>query len=156
MSAGRITLAEYDERVTNAYAATTFGDLAALTADLPPIGRTQIPAPTSRPWTSGPHTCGPGCGRGYGYSSAPDPASAHGPDAYGRGDAWGRHGRNHSWHSWVRTSLIVLAIWLATSLSAGGPRYFWPIWVIVPWGAVLLARWITGGHDRGRERRLHV
>jgi hypothetical protein len=59
MSAGRLTLAEYDERVTNAYAAKTFGDLAALTADLPPTGRPHIPAPAARPVTSGP-TCGPG------------------------------------------------------------------------------------------------
>jgi hypothetical protein len=47
----------------------------------------------------------------------------------------------------------VLTIWLATSLSAGGPIYFWPIWVIGPWGAVLLAGRITGEHDDHRRRR---
>ncbi|HZS20169.1 MAG TPA: DUF1707 domain-containing protein [Pseudonocardiaceae bacterium] len=34
---GRLTLAEYDERVQQAWAARTYGELAALTADLPQI-----------------------------------------------------------------------------------------------------------------------
>ena len=39
MSAGRLTLEEYDERLTRAYAAKTFGELDQLTADLPSTGR---------------------------------------------------------------------------------------------------------------------
>ena len=35
MSAGRLTVAEYDERLARAYAARTYGELEALTADLP-------------------------------------------------------------------------------------------------------------------------
>ncbi|GAA0506771.1 hypothetical protein GCM10011581_41720 [Saccharopolyspora subtropica] len=35
MDEGRLSLAEYDERLRRAYAATTFGELAPLTADLP-------------------------------------------------------------------------------------------------------------------------
>jgi hypothetical protein len=127
MSAGRLTLAEYDERVANAYAAKTFGDLAALTADLPLSERSHAQAPTPQPAVSGP-ACGPG-------------------------RAWHRHGHDHSWRAWVRTSLIVLTIWLATSLSSGGPIYFWPIWVIGPWGAVLLAGRITGEREEDRRRR---
>jgi len=121
MSVGRLTLAEYDERVTSAYAATTFGELAALTADLPPTGHapTQLPSPQRA--ASGPTASGSAC--------------------------MGRHARDHSFPAWGRTSVIVLAIWLATSLSAGQTLYFWPIWVIVPWGAVLLATWITGKRD---------
>jgi Domain of unknown function (DUF1707) len=34
---GRLTLAEFDERTTAAFASRTWGDLLALTADLPPV-----------------------------------------------------------------------------------------------------------------------
>jgi hypothetical protein len=57
------------------------------------------------------------------------------------------------WTSWITVSLIVTAVWLATSIGNGRPDHFWPIWVIVPWGAVLLARTIGGGpHRRPRDR----
>ncbi|MGH3696116.1 MAG: DUF1707 domain-containing protein [Pseudonocardiaceae bacterium] len=39
---GRLDLAEYDQRVQQAWAARTYGELEALTADLP---RTQLPSP---------------------------------------------------------------------------------------------------------------
>ena len=35
MSAGRLSVEEYDDRLGRAYAARTYGDLAPLTADLP-------------------------------------------------------------------------------------------------------------------------
>ena len=35
MAAGRLTVAEYEERLTRAYAAKTYGELAELTTDLP-------------------------------------------------------------------------------------------------------------------------
>jgi hypothetical protein len=47
----------------------------------------------------------------------------------------------------------VLGIWLATSVGAGAPLPFWPVWVIVPWGAALLARTIAGGPPRRRLPR---
>ena len=134
MSAGRLTLAEYDERVANAYAAKTFGELAALTADLPPTGRAQIPVP----------------------APAPHRVAAAGPSC---GPAWGGRGHhNSSWRSWLSTSLIVVTIWLVTSIASGGLIYFWPIWVIGPWGAVLLAGKITGDRDddRGRHPQLRA
>ena len=48
MAAGRLTLAEYDERLAQAYAARTFGELAELTADLPALTpwRAARPDPT--------------------------------------------------------------------------------------------------------------
>jgi hypothetical protein len=126
MSAGRLTLAEYDERVAQAYAAKTFGELAALTADLPSTGRAPAPAPVP---ARGAH---------------PAPACAPGP--------WGARS-NHSWRAWLSTSLIVVTIWLATSISAGQLQNFWPIWVIGPWGAVLLAQTIGGAGPRQRSRQ---
>ncbi|MFD3704587.1 DUF1707 domain-containing protein [Nocardia sp. NPDC058658] len=46
--------------------------------------------------------------------------------------------------SWLGVSVIVLVIWGLISLSAGELTYFWPMWVIGPWGAVLVFRVITG------------
>ena len=39
MSAGRLTVDEYDERLARAYAAKTYGELDELTADLPAADR---------------------------------------------------------------------------------------------------------------------
>ena len=58
-----------------------------------------------------------------------------------------------SWRAWATTSVIVLAIWAATSLANWELHYFWPIWVIGPWGAVLLARTLTGRPGPDGHRR---
>lgn len=129
LSEGRLTVDEYEERLAKAYAARTYGDLAGLTADLPGTTPPRTPAPPA--------------------ARPPHPAGAPAP--------WTR-GLRAMWAPWVTTALIVTAIWLATSLGSGF-QYFWPIWVIGPWGAVLLARTITGGgpghshhHPRDRDR----
>ncbi|MDP5185031.1 DUF1707 domain-containing protein [Blastococcus sp. BMG 814] len=111
MSEGRLTVAEYDERLGRAYAARTFGELAELTTDLPAPAPRPAPARSAHPV--------PACGsRGYG----------------------GTHQAVHqaAWGSWSSTAVIVLLIWGITSLASGQFLYFWPFWVIVPWGAVLL------------------
>jgi hypothetical protein len=130
MAAGRLTLEEYDERLARAYAAKTYGELAELTTDLPaerPAARPGVPARAPAP-----RACGPAAG-----------PWARSGSRYGRG----------AWASWLSTGVIVVSIWLITSIASGGPIYFWPIWVIGPWGAVLLAQAVTGGSDRDRERR---
>lgn len=129
MAAGRLTLAEYDERVAAAWAARTYGDLAALTADLP-ASWTPSPAPAPRP----PRTSA--CGSS--------------PVAL-----WASHGRTaeHSWQAWLTTSVTVLAVYLAIALASWELHYFWPVWVLGPWGAVLLAQTLaerTRGVDRSR------
>jgi hypothetical protein len=124
MAAGRLTLAEYEERLTHVYATKTIGGLATLTADLPPLTPAAVAAPVP----------------------ARHPAPA-------RGNACGQWRAPRSqWASWASTALIVLAIWTLTSLASGTAGDFWPIWVIGPWGAILLARTLTGG-DRGRHPR---
>ena len=130
LSDGRLTVDEYEERLAKAYAARTYADLDPLTADLPRGGR-SVPPPIPEPRPAAP--------------AASRPAGACGP-------SWGR-GLLPMWASWLTTSLIVTAIWLATSIGNGHPDD-WPIWVILPWGAVLLARTITGGpHHHSRNRR---
>jgi hypothetical protein len=131
LSDGRLTVEEYDERLAKAYAAKTYGDLAGLTTDLPSSGPVKQPTEAPRPARAG--------------ACAPTPWTA---------------GRRAMWAPWLTTAIIVLGIWLATSIGNGRPDYFWPVWVIVPWGAVLLARTITGvppkrhhHHDRYRTYR---
>jgi hypothetical protein len=125
MADGRLTVAEYDDRVSRAYAAQTYGELAELTADLPAVDspRPVVSVPDQQP--------APVRGRDV---TAPSGHSAV------------------AWASWRRTAIIVLAIWAITSISAGGFLYFWPLWVIGPWGAVLLAQ-TMGGTGRPRSRR---
>ena len=131
MSAGRLTVAEFDERLSRAYAAKTYGELAELTADLPPLAAStpvSVPAPrqAAEPRTS---DCG-----------TPSPWA-------------GGWDQSHSWRAWMSTSLIVLTIWAVTALASWEFHYFWPIWVIAPWGAVLLAQTVTGsGRERNRDR----
>ena len=130
MSAGRLTLDEFDERLTRAYAARTFGELDELTADLPAVEPPRPPAPA------------------HPQPAAPAPT---GESAISPGHGW--DDAHSSWRSWLSTSLIVIAIWATISLANWELLYFWPVWVIGPWGAVLLAQTITGGHGHREEPR---
>lgn len=44
-----------------------------------------------------------------------------------------------AWVPLVTVGAITMVIWLLTSLAQGHPLYFWPIWVVAPWGLALLA-----------------
>ncbi|MFC8042273.1 DUF1707 domain-containing protein [Nocardia sp. NPDC057353] len=50
--------------------------------------------------------------------------------------------------TWAGVGLLVLVIWAAISLGVGEFTYFWPVWVIGPWGAVLAFRALTGFEGR--------
>ncbi|RBY88679.1 DUF1707 domain-containing protein [Blastococcus sp. TF02A-26] len=134
MAAGRLEVAEYEDRVARAYAARTYGELDALTTDLPPLpagpsGAAPVPVPPA------------------GATAAPERRL---PDGQGR-SGWGGT-RAGEWASWLTTGAIVLTIWLATSLASGEWLYPWPIWVIGPWGAILLAQTLAGGRGGPDER----
>jgi hypothetical protein len=126
MAAGRLTLAEYDERVSRAYAAKTYGDLGQLTTDLPPLHDRS--APGAQPVHAG--------------SSAPTYRAACGARYRGAADAW---------RAWLTTAVIVGTIWLLASLSTGQFLFFWPIWVVGPWAALLLVQTLGGGRRHGRR-----
>ena len=113
LALGHLTVHELENRLDTAYAARTRGELDAVLADLPAIG-------PPRPQPSPP----------------PPPQPRPSPSA---GSPWTREASWASWAPWVLTGAICLLIWLATSVAHGHPLYFWPIWVIGPWGAVLLA-----------------
>jgi Domain of unknown function (DUF1707) len=120
---GRLTLAEYDERVQQAYAARTYGDLQLLTADLPAVQYPPMPAPQQAPVAA---------------------AAPRGRDS-GK-TIWRIVGS-----TWFAASLLNIIIWGMVCLFTGHLIYPWWIWVAGPWGAVLLVGWLTGvGHGRRR------
>jgi Domain of unknown function (DUF1707) len=130
---GRLSLHEYDDRLRETYAARTYGDLDRLLADLPGAERAQLVA--SQP--AGPATSKP--------PTAPEPPARPGFPRWILA-AWG---------GWITVTLIVNAVWFATVVSGGNENY-WPIWVMLPWGAVLLAGTIsglaTGGGGGGQNK----
>ncbi|GAA4799480.1 hypothetical protein GCM10023200_40490 [Actinomycetospora chlora] len=105
---GRLTLAEYDERVRAAHGAVVAADLAPLTADLP------VPESTSR--TADAVGAGDRGSRRAGRQAA----------ALRRAVA-----------VWAAVSVLNLVIWVAVSVGTGGVVSPWWIWVAGPWGAVL-------------------
>jgi hypothetical protein len=56
------------------------------------------------------------------------------------------------WTPWALAGGISLLIWVTTSFAQGHPLYFWPIWMIAPWGVVLLAQAVMArpGYRSGR------
>jgi Domain of unknown function (DUF1707) len=130
---GRLSLHEYDDRLRETYAARTYGDLDRLLADLPAAASAQlIPPPSVGPASRKP-------------APAPEPPARRGFPRW----------IFAAWSGWLTVTLIVNAIWLASVLSGSDANY-WPIWVMLPWGAVLLAGTVTGfatgGHSRVADK----
>jgi hypothetical protein len=48
------------------------------------------------------------------------------------------------WRPWATAVSVCVAIWLFATLVSVGVIYFWPAWVAVPWGIVLVCRTIYG------------
>lgn len=119
---GRLDVDELAERLDATYASRTYGELAALTQDLPVAHDRPPPAPVS-----GPTPAVPG--------AAPARPSTRDRDLRGAWSAWG-----------VAVSVNVV-IWLIVAITSG-PVYFWPVWVAGPWGAVLLVLTVA---ERGRR-----
>ena len=111
---GRLTVPEYDERLAAAYAARTHADLAVLTSDLAVL-----------------------------TSDLPAAARPAGAPAYGSCGGPGGADLRAAWRGWAFVAVLVVGIWAVTSLGSGDLTYPWPVWVVGPWGAVLLARTLT-------------
>lgn len=121
---GRLSLDEYDERLRDTYGAKTYGDLAALTADLPPVSSKGASLATARQIAE--------AERGAPARQAPT----------------GIPNRWSPWRPWLMASLITTVIWALTGADMDS---FWPVWVIVPWGLVLALGTIGGGHRHYRR-----
>ncbi len=106
---GRLSNDEFQDRMAKAQQARTFGDLAALTTDLP-----AMPPGTAKPAS----------------------AAVAVPED--------NHTFRNLWGSWLTVALITNVIWGLTWISNPDHRPgYWPIWVMVPWGAVILVGWVT-------------
>jgi hypothetical protein len=49
------------------------------------------------------------------------------------------HGIRNGWAAWLGVSVMVNVIYFASWMTSGGSApYYWPIWVMGPWGAAML------------------
>jgi hypothetical protein len=127
LAAGRLTTEEFGERLDQAYAARTLGELDELLADLPAIDLYQLPDASLRRQP-------PAGGYPLPWLMAPGAVSRFSP-------VW-----KAAWGSWLSVSLIAFVVWLL----AGHSGTWWFLWIAGPWGALLLGRWLTGAHPRKR------
>jgi hypothetical protein len=122
---GRLELHEYDERLQRAYAAKTYGDLDALTTDLPgtvPPQRAQmVPQP-------------------------PRAAAEAGADAGAEVGEMRRPGGPPFLASYGGVVLVCVIIWALSSMASGEWIYFWPGWMLIPLVFGLIRR--MTGRDR--------
>lgn len=166
---GRLTLAEYDERLRDTYVAKTYGDLDKLIFDLPAmVGEqhsqlAQVPQPHDREGGVGhgdpsgaaatggtmPRTTVPGAPVS-GAMAGGTPARVPGGAEVGRRTPGWLRG---VWAVWATAVAINVTIWLLVSLSSGELVYFWPMWVAGPWGALLLVGTLAGKGAAGSGRR---
>ena len=52
------------------------------------------------------------------------------------------------WASWLGVGVLVNIIWFATWMGGGPAPYYWPIWVIGPWGGALVIWTLTSKAKR--------
>jgi Domain of unknown function (DUF1707) len=130
---GRLSLSEYDERVATAYKALTYADLNVLLADLPhvPHGVLAIPTQAAALRPHEPEPVAPVRSKRKRKRRIPLPLMI-------------------LWTIWLAGVGVNLAVWLLVSVASGHAHYFWPMWVIGPAGAALLAA--TIGIDWIRHR----
>lgn len=132
LAAGRLTLDEFNDRLDKTYAARTAGELDEVMSDLPGADLQQLPeAPVRRPVGSPPAGRRP-------------PGSPAWPGQGRLSPAW-----RGAWGSWLAVSLAAFVVWLLSGASGG----LWFLWVVVPFGAVMLGRWAMGGPGPGRPGR---
>lgn len=116
---GRLDNDEFQTRLEQAHQAKTYGELAALTRDLP----STMPGPAA---------------------PVPVPDSAVVRSARERDR---RKGLRAAWASWLGVSVMVNIIWFASWMGDGSAPYYWPIWVMGPWGAAMIIASLAGGKD---------
>jgi exonuclease VII large subunit len=126
-AAGRLTVEEFQERLDAAYEAKTLGQLQELLADLPSIDLYHLPEQSMRRSQMG-------------GSQPLQPKDEHGRLS----PIW-----RHHWGSWASVSMLLFAIWLVSAITSHSVAGLWFLWVSVPWGAILLSRWMFGQHPDG-------
>lgn len=56
-----------------------------------------------------------------------------------------------AWASWLGVGVLVNIIWFATWMGDGPAPYYWPIWVIGPWGGAMLIWTLTSRAGRSSD-----
>ncbi|WP_075738737.1 MULTISPECIES: DUF1707 domain-containing protein [Actinoalloteichus] len=118
---GRLTMMEFDDRTRQAWQARTYGDLAAITADLP------VPTQSVTPMT--PVTS----------SSVPVAAESVSKEV----DASFVAARRKETATWASVVGVSLSIWLVIGMTVTWV-YPWWLWIAGPWGIVVALKWING------------
>jgi Domain of unknown function (DUF1707) len=127
-AAGRLSPDEFQERLDATFEAKTIGQLQELLADLPSIDLYHLPEQSMRRSQQ---------------ATASGPLAA--PEQPGRlSPVW-----RHHWGSWASVNLVLFAIWLVSAVTSHSMAGLWFLWVAVPWGAILLGRWVFGQHPDG-------
>lgn len=149
---GRLDLHEYDERLQQTYGAKTYAELDTVLADLP--GPASVQRSALAP---------------VGTDTAPSPPAPVGPDAAtvpGREPMPGQPGTGvpvggepvagvptgavsgrwlaEVWGPWLRAAAVLTAIWAISSVGSRDLLFYWPVWALGPWGALLLFRSASG------------
>lgn len=123
---GRLTGEEFEQRLEQLYTSKTYGELATLTSDLPDVDLRELPrAPAGRP-----------------------------ERREGR-DIRGAQSKNlkAAWSAWAVASSVSWVIWFIIGATNGLDfPYPWPLWVMGPWGAVLLITTLSTGLGDKRNR----
>ena len=132
---GRLSVEEFNERLDKVYAAKTMGEIDEQLADLPGIDLYRLPD-ASLPRYRGPTA-------GAGGVILPQQARGGVARTGGRFSAAWRG----AWGSWLAVSMLTFVVWLLS-----GHGYPWFLWVAGPWGAVMLASWISAGPHHGHGR----
>lgn len=55
------------------------------------------------------------------------------------------------WVTWAAASALNWVIWLIVSVGSAEDVYPWPLWVMGPWGVILLFGTVFGGERDGRD-----
>ncbi|MEU9835424.1 DUF1707 domain-containing protein [Streptosporangium sp. NPDC048047] len=119
---GRLSTEEFDERLEQLYTSKTYGELARLTSDLPDVDLRSLPEPASRQ-----------------------------PERRTKAKSGKKSGDiREAWQVWAVAVAINWGIWFFVGLVSGLDfPYPWPLWVMGPWGMVLLVITLLSAGRRG-------
>jgi hypothetical protein len=106
---GRLSLAEYDDRVRDAYAARTYAELLVLVADLPTPGMSAADVNSRR-------------------AAELRREARRLPMAL-----------LVLWTVWGALTAVNLMVWALVAATVAGDVYLWPVWLLVPGAALAAA-----------------
>lgn len=124
---GRLKMEEYVDRMAAALEAVTYGDLAALCADLP--SARSMAKREAKPAVTASHAV-----------AARRGLIAELPTAL-----------KVLWTIWLAAVSVNVVVWLLVSVTSGSLIYFWPLWVAGPFGAALFG--VSAGVSQIRRSR---